>query len=147
MPGSTTITASPSRIRVTVPATRPSSPSRPTYPSCSTNTDADPPGAIVTSATGPTLPARDQAGQRAGAQVIESSSPGKKCAKGVFRARRGVGGWCGRRDGCAEEQGPGGAGRCGTEEQGREPGGVRGGAGAGRCGTEELGVTGGGRGG
>src|SRR5215475_10035814 len=55
MPGSTTITASPSRIRVTVPATRSSSPSRPAYPSCSTNTDADPPGAIFTSATEPSL--------------------------------------------------------------------------------------------
>src|SRR4029077_12390895 len=58
MPGSTTITASPSRIRVTVPATRSSSPSRPAYPSCSTNTEADPPGAIFTSATEPTLPMR-----------------------------------------------------------------------------------------
>src|SRR5215475_8006958 len=63
MPGSTTITALPSRISVTVPATRPSSPSRPTYPSCSTNTDADPLGAIFTSATEPTLPTHDQAGQ------------------------------------------------------------------------------------
>src|SRR5262249_61795927 len=61
--GSTTITALPSRISVTVPATRPSSPSRPTYPSCSTNTDADPPGAIFTSATEPTLPTHDQADQ------------------------------------------------------------------------------------
>ena len=59
MPGSTTITASPSRISVTVPATRSSSPSRPTYPSCSTYTDADPPGSIFSSVTPrPYWPAR-----------------------------------------------------------------------------------------
>ena len=41
MPGSTTITASPSRITVTVPATRSSSPSRPNIPIMpSTNTNA-----------------------------------------------------------------------------------------------------------
>ncbi len=55
MPGSTTMTASPSMTRVTVPATRSSSPSRPTYPSCSTYSEADPPGAMFRSVTKLTL--------------------------------------------------------------------------------------------
>src|SRR5690349_25092845 len=101
MPGSTTITASPSRIRVTVPAPRASSPSRPTYASCSANTEADAPGAIFASATEPTLPTRDQAGQSGGTPVSESGgllnlcsraplslklSQSPRCAKRVFRA-------------------------------------------------------------
>src|SRR2546429_4830711 len=53
----------------------------------------------------------------------------------LFRSISGAAwgwGWCGRRDGCADEQGPG-ARRCGTEE----PGGA---GGARRCGEEEQGA-------
>src|SRR5262249_56145207 len=85
--GSTTITALPSRISVTVPATRPSSPSRPTYPSCRTNTDADPPGAIFTSATPPTLSGAGRGGLRGTGR----RGTGKGGAKGNGKARNGKG--------------------------------------------------------